>query len=95
MNENIELMDEYDGEINIADTVGRNDVLIHFKAPTKTLKDYGGFRYGKAVKYQPRKGLLFVKVNGFGRLFKIDKNLCIDAFIGPRGDRDKVRVIWP
>ena len=92
--DNIDLMDPYDGQINVVDTVGREDVIIHFKAQAESLKDYGGFRYGKAVIYQPRKGILSIKVNGFGRLFKVDQGHCIDALVGPKGDRDKVRVIW-
>lgn len=80
-------IDIYDGEINIKDTVDRKDVLIHFVC------DYGS-RYGNGVKFMPRKKILFVRVNGFKKLFQVDKKHCLDARVGPIGDTDRYRVIW-
>ena len=91
----------YDGEIKVTDTVNRNDVVIHFIVPLYIEKDKvshlpgaGTRRYGKATKYMPRKKVLKVKVNGFGRLFTVDEEHCLDALVGPKGDRDKMKVVW-
>ena len=80
-------MDYYDGAIKVADTVNKSDVVIHFVCER-------GFRYGKAVRFMPRKRLLVVKVNGFNKLSYVDEEHCIDAFVGPKGDRDRKKVVW-
>lgn len=82
----MEEMDYYDGAIKVADTVNKSNVVIHFVCDR-------GFRYGKAVKFMPRKRLLVVKVNGL-KNFGVDEKHCIDAFVGPKGDRDRMKVVW-
>jgi hypothetical protein len=99
--DDVELMDEFDGEIKAKDAVGRDDVIIHFLIPlyradgkVSQQKGAGTRRYGRARRYMVRKKILKVRVVGFPRLLNVDEKHCICAYVGEYGDRDKLRVVW-
>ena len=78
----------FDDEINVKDTVNRDDVIVKFGAGGN------GIRYGKFRAYRPRKKEIEVKVKGFKKHFRANSENTICAYRGERGDRDMVKIVW-
>lgn len=84
----IELIDEFDGEIGIKDLPNQEGAIVSFVHP-----EYG-FRLGIPLKFMPRKNALLVKIQGLDKRFEVDKEHLRFAFIGSDGDYDKFKVAW-